>query len=54
MMRGWEGVRGDDVFGVYVCERRSGLTDAVCVLKVRELAGGELGRCGSWNFENGN
>ena len=31
MTRGREGVRGDAVCGVHVCERRAGLTDAVCV-----------------------
>ena len=41
MTRGREGVREDVVFGVYACEGRAGLTEAVCVGQGGEPAGGE-------------
>ena len=31
MTRGREGVRGEEVLGVYACEGRAGLTEVVCV-----------------------
>ena len=34
-------MRGDAVCGVHVCERRAGLTDAVCVSQEREVGEGE-------------